>query len=134
MYLDPRRPGVEDILDAIVAGARSAFTYSGAANLAQFHERAVVGVQTPAGYAEGEVLLAEGDHKIYEVALMTGFGSQSNFARSFHRQFQRTPFLPKGRKKAVTGQVLLVSGLVPSAAGCAACQALREESDRSHFR
>ena len=54
MYLDPRRPGVEDILDAIVAGTRSAFTYAGAADLAQFHERATVGIQTPAGYAEGE--------------------------------------------------------------------------------
>jgi DNA-binding NtrC family response regulator len=37
------------------------------------------------------VLLAEGDHKIYEVASMTGFGSQSNFTRSFQKQFQRTP-------------------------------------------
>jgi IMP dehydrogenase len=54
MYLDPRRPGVEDILDAIVAGVRSACSYSGAADLAEFHQRAIVGVQTPAGYAEGQ--------------------------------------------------------------------------------
>jgi IMP dehydrogenase len=54
MYLDPRRPGVEDILDVIVAGVRSACSYSGAADLADFHERAIVGVQTPAGYAEGQ--------------------------------------------------------------------------------
>jgi IMP dehydrogenase len=53
MYLDPRRPGVEDILDSIVAGVRSACTYAGAANLAEFAERAVVGVQTGAGYTEG---------------------------------------------------------------------------------
>jgi IMP dehydrogenase len=57
MYLDPRRPGVEDILDAIVAGVRSACTYAGAANLAELHERAVVGVQSAAGYAEGKPLL-----------------------------------------------------------------------------
>ena len=36
-------------------------------------------------------LLAEGDHKIYEVADMVGFSSQSNFARNFHKQFNMTP-------------------------------------------
>jgi IMP dehydrogenase len=56
MYLDPRRPGVEDILDAIVAGVRSACTYAGAADLAEFAERALVGVQSAAGYAEGKPL------------------------------------------------------------------------------
>lgn len=54
MYLDPQRPGVEDLIDLIVAGLRSACTYTGAANLAEFQERAVVGRQTPAGYAEGQ--------------------------------------------------------------------------------
>jgi IMP dehydrogenase len=54
MFLDPRRPGVEDILDTIMAGVRSACTYVGAADLGQFHQRAVLGVQTPAGYAEGQ--------------------------------------------------------------------------------
>jgi IMP dehydrogenase len=53
MYLDPQRPGVEDILDLIVAGVRSACTYTGARDVSQFHERAVVGMQTSAGYAEG---------------------------------------------------------------------------------
>lgn len=54
MYLDPHRPGVEDVLDTIVAGVRSACTYAGAATLAELHERAVLRVQTPAGYAEGQ--------------------------------------------------------------------------------
>ena len=54
MYLDPARPGVEDILDTIVAGLRSACTYAGAANLAQFQDRVVVGVQSGAGYREGQ--------------------------------------------------------------------------------
>jgi IMP dehydrogenase len=53
MYLDPEHPSVEDLLDAIVAGVRSACTYVGATNLEEFHERAVVGVQSAAGYAEG---------------------------------------------------------------------------------
>ena len=53
MYLDPDRPGVEDIIDEIVAGVRSACTYAGAATIAEFHERAVVGVQSAAGYSEG---------------------------------------------------------------------------------
>lgn len=35
-------------------------------------------------------LLAEGDYKIYEVADMVGFSSQSNFARNFHKQFGMT--------------------------------------------
>jgi IMP dehydrogenase len=53
MYLDPQRPGVEDIIDDIVAGVRSACTYAGAATIEQFAERAVVGVQSAAGYSEG---------------------------------------------------------------------------------
>ena len=56
MYLDPARPGVEDLLDEIVSGVRSACTYAGAATLAELHERAVVGVQSAAGYAEGRPL------------------------------------------------------------------------------
>jgi len=36
-------------------------------------------------------LLVEGNYKIYEVADMTGFGSQTNFGRNFHRQFVMTP-------------------------------------------
>ncbi len=53
MYLDADRPGVEDIIDEIVAGVRSACTYAGASTIAQLHERAVVGVQSAAGYSEG---------------------------------------------------------------------------------
>ncbi len=30
MYLDPDRPGVEDLIDSIVAGVRVSFTYAGA--------------------------------------------------------------------------------------------------------
>ena len=55
-YLDPLRPGVEDLLDTITAGVRSACTYAGAASLAELHERARVGVQSAAGYAEGRPL------------------------------------------------------------------------------
>lgn len=36
-------------------------------------------------------LLADGRYKIYEVADMTGFSSQSNFTRNFLRQFSMTP-------------------------------------------
>ncbi|MFB6726374.1 GuaB1 family IMP dehydrogenase-related protein [Kribbella sp. NPDC056345] len=54
MYLDPESPSVEDLLDSIVSGVRSSCTYVGAANLAEFHEKAVVGLQTAAGYAEGK--------------------------------------------------------------------------------
>jgi IMP dehydrogenase len=53
MYLDADRPGVEDLIDMIVAGVRSSCTYAGARDLASFAERAVVGVQSASGYTEG---------------------------------------------------------------------------------
>lgn len=56
MYVDPARPGVEDVIDQIIAGVRSSCTYAGAANLEEFHERALVGLQSTAGYAEGRPL------------------------------------------------------------------------------
>ena len=56
MYLDPISPGVEDLIDEIIAGVRSACTYAGAANIEQLRERAVVGVQTASGYHEGRPL------------------------------------------------------------------------------
>ena len=56
MYLDPARPSVEDLLDTITAGVRSSMTYAGAADLEQFRARAVVGVQSAAGYEEGRPL------------------------------------------------------------------------------
>ena len=56
MYLDPARPGVEDLLDEIIAGLRSSCTYAGARNLDEFAERAVIGIQSSAGYAEGRPL------------------------------------------------------------------------------
>ncbi|MGY1915047.1 GuaB1 family IMP dehydrogenase-related protein [Blastococcus sp. SYSU DS0973] len=56
MYLDPQRPGVEDLIDQIVAGVRSSCTYAGARTVDELHERAVLGVQSPAGYDEGRPL------------------------------------------------------------------------------
>ncbi len=53
MYLDPDRPGVEDLVDDICSGVRSACTYAGAHDLEEFADRAVIGVQSPAGFAEG---------------------------------------------------------------------------------
>ncbi|MEV6208939.1 GuaB1 family IMP dehydrogenase-related protein [Kitasatospora sp. NPDC051914] len=56
MFLDPARPGVEDLIDSIVAGVRSSCTYAGASTLEEFHEKAIIGVQSAAGYAEGKPL------------------------------------------------------------------------------
>lgn len=58
MYLDPDRPGVQDLIDQIVAGVRSAATYAGARSLSEFTERCVVGVQSAAGYDEGRPIRA----------------------------------------------------------------------------
>ena len=56
MYLDPERPGVEDLIDQIIAGLRSSCTYAGASNLAEFNDRAIIGIQSASGYAEGRPL------------------------------------------------------------------------------
>ncbi|GAB6899446.1 GuaB1 family IMP dehydrogenase-related protein [Kineosporia succinea] len=56
MYLDPARPGVEDLIDQITAGVRSAFTYVGARTVTEFSDQVVVGTQSPAGYEEGRPL------------------------------------------------------------------------------
>ena len=56
MYLDPQRPGVEDLIDQICSGVRSSCTYAGVADLAELHERALVGVQSAAGFHEGRPL------------------------------------------------------------------------------
>lgn len=58
MYLDPERPGVEDLLDWITSGVRSAFTYAGSRTLDEFADRAVVGIQSSSGYEEGRPVRA----------------------------------------------------------------------------
>jgi IMP dehydrogenase len=49
---------VEDLIDHICAGVRSACTYAGARMLSELSERAVIGVQSAAGFAEGRPLPA----------------------------------------------------------------------------
>ena len=56
MYVDPTRPGVEDLIDGIIAGVRSSFTYAGATTINEFHDKCVVGIQSASGYAEGRPL------------------------------------------------------------------------------
>lgn len=58
MYLDPMRPSAEDLIDEITSGLRSALSYAGARNLDEFAERAIVGIQSAAGYEEGRPLPA----------------------------------------------------------------------------
>jgi IMP dehydrogenase len=54
VLLDPLRPGVEDLLDEICSGVRSACTYAGARTLDELHANAVLGVQSASGFAEGK--------------------------------------------------------------------------------
>ena len=56
MFIDPERPSVEDVIDQIISGLRSSCTYAGARTLEEFHERATVGIQSTAGFAEGRPL------------------------------------------------------------------------------
>ena len=56
IYLKEGSTGVEDIIDRLMAGLRSAMSYAGATNLNEFHEKAIVGIQTNAAFREGEAL------------------------------------------------------------------------------
>lgn len=56
MYVNPAMPGVEDIIDHITAGLRSACTYEGALTLDELYEKAVLGIQSTAGFHEGTPL------------------------------------------------------------------------------
>ena len=58
IYLDPLRPSLEDLIDMITSGVRSSFSYAGATSLTEFRERALVGIQSAAGYEEGKALPA----------------------------------------------------------------------------
>ncbi len=56
MYLKESMTGVEDIIDRLISGLRSAMSYAGAKDLTDFHEKAILGVQTSAGFEEGKAL------------------------------------------------------------------------------
>jgi IMP dehydrogenase len=53
IYIREGQESVGAILVEMITGVQSAFTYVGARTLAEFQDRAVVGVQTSAGYGEG---------------------------------------------------------------------------------
>lgn len=53
IYLEEGKGGVEDLIDHIISGVRSSFTYAGSDSIATFQDQAVVGVQSAAGFAEG---------------------------------------------------------------------------------
>lgn len=54
IYMREGRESVGAILVEMITGVQSAFTYTGATTVAQFHDGAVVGVQTAGGYGEGK--------------------------------------------------------------------------------
>ena len=56
MYLKKGEESAEDIIDKITAGVRSACAYAGANSIEEFYQKAIVGVQTQAGYNEGKPL------------------------------------------------------------------------------
>jgi IMP dehydrogenase len=56
LYIDDRRPGVEDLIDQITAGLRSSISYAGAHDIAEFQEKAVIGIQSASGYQEGRAV------------------------------------------------------------------------------
>jgi IMP dehydrogenase len=56
VYLGEERPGAEDLIDQITAGLRSSMSYAGAKNIAEFQEKAVIGIQSASGYQEGQAV------------------------------------------------------------------------------
>ncbi|MDN5895018.1 MAG: GuaB1 family IMP dehydrogenase-related protein [Nocardioides sp.] len=56
MYLDQQRPGVEDLIDQICSGVRSSATYAGASSLGELRDKALIGIQSAAGFHEGRPL------------------------------------------------------------------------------
>jgi IMP dehydrogenase len=54
IYIRPGRESVGAILIEMITGLQSALTYAGAGTLEELHDRAVVGVQTLSGFAEGK--------------------------------------------------------------------------------
>jgi IMP dehydrogenase len=54
IYIREGMESVGAILVDVITGVQSAFTYAGATSIPEFHERAVIGVQTTAGYGEGK--------------------------------------------------------------------------------
>ncbi|RME71848.1 MAG: GuaB1 family IMP dehydrogenase-related protein [Planctomycetota bacterium] len=54
VYLRPGFESAGELVLDMISGVQSAFTYVGATDIESFHERAVIGVQTPAGYHEGK--------------------------------------------------------------------------------
>jgi IMP dehydrogenase len=53
IYLREGAESVGDVLVDIITGVQSALTYAGARTLADYHDKAEIGVQTAAGYVEG---------------------------------------------------------------------------------
>jgi IMP dehydrogenase len=53
IYIREGHESVGAMLVEMITGVQSAFTYAGARTIAELHQRAEIGVQTPAGYTEG---------------------------------------------------------------------------------
>jgi IMP dehydrogenase len=53
IYMREGQESAAGILVDMITGVQSAFTYAGARTVEELHERAVIGVQTSAGYGEG---------------------------------------------------------------------------------
>jgi IMP dehydrogenase len=54
IYIEEGRESVGAILVDVISGVQSAFTYAGATGPAEFHRKAVIGVQSAGGYHEGK--------------------------------------------------------------------------------
>lgn len=53
IYLREGRESLGSILMDVITGVQSSFTYAGAKNCQEFHNKAVIGIQTPGGFHEG---------------------------------------------------------------------------------
>ncbi|EUA35538.1 CBS domain protein [Mycobacterium xenopi 3993] len=102
MGLDPDRGGVEDLIDHITSGVRSTCTYVGASNLTELHERAVIGVQSPAASPRATRCHSAGEQyrQRYWLPCVTSHAPHRGKGTSCRRHPSR-PRLPADRSRVV---------------------------------
>jgi len=57
MYLKPGSESAEDIIDQIMSGVRSTCSYVDARSLQELHDKAIIGIQSPSAYQEGQAVV-----------------------------------------------------------------------------
>ena len=130
MYLDPARPGVEDLIDEICGGVRSACTYAGARSLEELHERAVVGAavrgRVPRGPSPDEQLVSAAASE----AMSSFMGNRARHATGHGRLLVVAATVAEAAH-VPADLPLVITGLGKTAAAAVTARALAQVADLS---